>query len=95
MLEVDKETAIESLKTALRNYQTDWVDPNTLAIISRKALRLLEHDRDHCWDALLKIGKFAKDQLDDMNVRDVPDNAPERIVALWYYTEAITALLNS
>lgn len=48
------------------------------------------------WDTVLlalgTIRKNAKSQIDGMNSMGVPDDAPERKAAIWYYTEANDAL---
>lgn len=47
-------------------------------------------------DVLLSLGAIRKNalsQIDGMNSMGVPDDAPERKAALWYYTEANAALM--
>lgn len=43
-------------------------------------------------NALKTIRANAMSQIDGMNSMGVPDDAPERIAAIWYYTEATAAL---
>ena len=89
---VELETANKSYKQA--NLEA-WADTQKL-LESNDCLRARVAELERGWDTVLlalgTIRKNAKSQIDGMNSMGVPDDAPERKAAIWYYTEANDAL---